>query len=142
MSYAGTILEVWSESLLLRLDSPRGLHPSARASDLWTCPQTPPFAQFAQKGCQLTGLELRIPTIYLGFRGSGPEIFWRPPQKLRPPLGSTTPPPSSDWTHTYVNQSKALNVRISNALFLLGYRHAVQKLHKLLPPVIPQKYCV
>jgi hypothetical protein len=67
---AGTILEVWSELLLLHwLDSPRGLHPiSACASDLWTCPQTLPFTRFARKG-----LELRIPISCFKFRGSDPE---------------------------------------------------------------------
>ena len=34
----------------------------------------PPFTQFAQKGSQSTGLELRIPMVCLKFRGSGPEV--------------------------------------------------------------------
>ena len=50
-------LEVWSELLLHRLDSPRSLHLSACASDFWTCLQTPPFTHIAQKGWQSTGLE-------------------------------------------------------------------------------------
>jgi hypothetical protein len=73
----GTILKVWGKLLLHRLDSPRGLHPSACASDFWTCPQTPLLTLFAQKGCQSTGLELRIPMIYLRFRGNAPVKFWR-----------------------------------------------------------------
>ena len=39
----GLLLHHW-------LDSPRGLHPSACASDFWTWLQTPPLTQFAQKG--------------------------------------------------------------------------------------------
>jgi hypothetical protein len=62
--HAGTILEVWSESLLHWLDSPCGLDLRACASDFWTCPQIPPFTQFAQKGCQSIGMELRIPMVY------------------------------------------------------------------------------
>ena len=81
MSHAGTILEVWSKLLLQWLDMPRGLHPSANASDCWTCLQTPPLTQFVQKGWELTGLELRISMIYFKFRGSGPEHNWRPPEK-------------------------------------------------------------
>ena len=67
----GAILKIWSELLLHWRDSSRCLHPSACASDFWTRPQTPCFTQLAQKGCQLTGLELRIPMIYLRFRGNG-----------------------------------------------------------------------
>ena len=44
----------------------------------------PPFTQFAQKGCQLTGLELRITTIYLKSRGISPEI-----KKLKLPAGGS-----------------------------------------------------
>ena len=36
----------------------------------------PPFTQFTQKGCQSTGLELRIPMIYLRFCRSDPVKFW------------------------------------------------------------------
>ena len=50
---------------------------------LWPSTQTPHCNQFTQQGCQLTGLELRIPKIELKFRGSGPEIFWRPPQNFQ-----------------------------------------------------------
>ena len=86
VSYAGTILEVWSELLLQWLDSPRGLHPSTCASDIWTCPHIPPFTQFAQKGCQSTGLELKIPLKYLKFCRSDPVNFWRGvPSTPRPP---------------------------------------------------------
>jgi hypothetical protein len=56
LSHAGTILEVWSELLLHWLDSPRGLQPSACVPDLWTCPQTSPFIQIAQKGGNQLGL--------------------------------------------------------------------------------------
>ena len=78
--------------LLHWLDSTRGLHPSACASDFWTCPQTPSFTQFTQKGCQSTGLELRIPMLYFKFPRSGSANFWRPPEKtLDPP--SPPPPP-------------------------------------------------
>ena len=73
LTHAGIILEVWSKMLLHRLDSPHSLHLSACASDIWTCPQPPPYTQFAQKGCQPTELELRIPMIHLKFRESGPE---------------------------------------------------------------------
>jgi hypothetical protein len=79
LSRAGTILEVWSGMLLHWLDSRRSLHLNACASDFWTCPQTPPFTQFAQKGWQSTELELRIPVIHSEVRGSGPEFNWRPP---------------------------------------------------------------
>ena len=63
-SHAGTILEVRSELLFLWLDLLISLHPSACASDFWTCPQTLSFTQLAHKGCQSTGPELRIP-IYM-----------------------------------------------------------------------------
>ena len=72
LSHAGTILWVWDYLLLRWIDSLRGLHPSACASDFWTCPQTPPpFTQFAHKGWQSTRLKLRIPMICLKFRRSG-----------------------------------------------------------------------
>jgi len=48
----------------------------------------PPSTQFAQKGWQLTGLERRIPLIYLNFRRSGPVIFGRGGPK------NSAPPPS------------------------------------------------
>ena len=79
ISHAGTILEVWNESLLHWLDSPHDLHPSACASDFFTCPQTPPFTQSAQQEWQSTGLELRISMICLNICGSGPEKNWSPP---------------------------------------------------------------
>jgi len=112
-SYVGTILQVWSDGLLLWLHTPRGPHPCTRGSDLWPCTQTPPFIQFAQKGCQSTGLEQRIPLIYLKFRKSGPKYFREPPQKtINPPR----PPPLSDPLRLdpYIYQSKALDVRIPN----------------------------
>jgi len=84
--HAGTILEVWSELLLHWLDSPSGLHPSACASDFWTCPQTPPplLPKLLKKGPNRLGLSW-------GFRwyikNSG--RFWEgASKKLR-----TTPPP-------------------------------------------------
>ena len=101
LSHAGTILEVWSELLLLWLDSPHGLHPSACVSDFRTCPQTPPLTRFNQKGCQSTGLELKIPLMYLNFRRIVPGKFWSLPKKIGPPLGDPPPPPSADQTHTY-----------------------------------------
>jgi len=62
-------------------------------SDFWTCPQTPPLTQFAQKRFQSTGLELRIPLMYSKFCRSGPVNFWRggpknpdPPQPPPPPI--------------------------------------------------------
>ena len=64
LPHGSTILDVWSELLLHWLDLPRDLHLSAWASDFWTCPQDPLFTQLTQKGCQSTGLELRIPKIY------------------------------------------------------------------------------
>ena len=42
----------------------------------------PPLAQFAQKGCQSTGLELGIPLIYLKFRRNVPKIWKGRPKKL------------------------------------------------------------
>jgi hypothetical protein len=46
----------------------------------------PPFTQYAQKGCQSTELELRIPLIYLKLRRSGRVNFWRGgAKKLGPP---------------------------------------------------------
>jgi hypothetical protein len=54
----------------------------------------PPFTQFAQKGWQSTGLELKIPVIYLKFCGCGPEKNWRsPPPKAQIPSHSTPPSP-------------------------------------------------
>ena len=54
--HAGTILEVWSELLLHCLDSPRGLHRSACASDFWKYPQHPPFYPICSKGGQQLSL--------------------------------------------------------------------------------------
>ena len=45
-------------------------------------PRPPPFNQITQHGWQSTGLELRIPKIYLLYAGNGPETFWRPPLKI------------------------------------------------------------
>jgi len=65
----------------------------------------PPFTQFAPKRWQSTGLELRILVICLKFRGSGPEINWRPPpKKIKPHRGTTPPHPFPDLTHIYTNQ--------------------------------------
>jgi len=61
-----------------------------------------PFTQFAQKGWQSTGLELRFPMTCLEFRMSGPEKIWRPPPKLKPHQGITPPPPSR-IQHIYTN---------------------------------------
>ena len=81
-------------------------HPAActrvrGASDFWTCPQTPPFTQFTQKGCQSTGLELRIPMVCLKLRGSGPEQNWRP-LKTKTTPGYHPKPPLSNSTHIYI----------------------------------------
>jgi hypothetical protein len=51
-----------------------------------TCPQAPTFTQFAQKGWQSTGLELRIPMMDLKFCGFDPEETGAsPPQNIKPP---------------------------------------------------------
>ena len=74
----------------------------------------PPLTQFAQKGCQSTGLELRIPMIYLKFRRSGPVNFSRGGRKTLDP-----PPPLPPFrSNPYIYQSKALNVRIPNIIFI------------------------
>jgi len=79
--------------------SPRGLHLSACASDFWICHSPPPLTQFAQKRCQSTGLELRILLIYLIYRRSGLEIFWRGDPKILIPQNFRfrTPIESSWW---------------------------------------------
>jgi len=88
--------------LLNWLDSPRGLRPTTCASDFWTCPQPPRLTQFAQKGCQLTGLEPRIPMVYLKFRRSGPVDFWREgPKNSGPP-----PPPPIGPIHIPIKSSR------------------------------------
>jgi len=51
----------------------------------------PLLTQFAQKGCQSTRLEPRIPMIHLKFRRSGPVIFLRGGTKYSGP--PRTPPP-------------------------------------------------
>jgi len=66
----------------------------------------PPLTQFAPKGSQSTGLELRIPMIYLKFRTNDPVKFWRGgPINSGPP--QTHPP-------LRLVQSIALDARISN----------------------------
>jgi len=70
----------------------------------------PPLTQFAQKGCQSTGLEPRIPMIYLKFRRSGPVNFWRGGPKNSGP--SRPPPPLR--LDPYIYQSIALDARIPN----------------------------
>ena len=52
------------------------------------------FTQFAQKGWQSTGLELRIPMICLKLRGSGPEKNWGFPPKTETTSGDHPTPPS------------------------------------------------
>ena len=52
----------------------------------------PTFTQFTQKGCQSTGIELRIPMIHLKLRRSDPVQFWRGGPKnsgppWNPPIG-------------------------------------------------------
>jgi len=80
--------------------SPRGLHPSMCASDFWTCPQTPPcLTQFAQKGCQSTGLELRTLLIY--------SKFVVVPRKFSGGgVQNTLIPPLSERTHTNSSQQE------------------------------------
>ena len=93
--------------LLHWLDSPRGLHPSACASDFWTCPQTPPLTQFAQKGCQSTELELRIPLKYLKLCRSGSVNFWRGgPKNSIPPRPPLSPPPPIRPVHISIGRSR------------------------------------
>jgi hypothetical protein len=111
------------------LDSPRGLHPCACASDFWTCPRTPPLTQFAQKGCQSTGFELRIPMMYIKFCRSDVVNFWRGIQKT---LDHRPPTPPSDLTHIYTNQK--LLTSGFRYLFFTRLVHDVQNLHFLAPP--------
>jgi len=67
----------------------------------------PPLTQFAQKGCQSTGLELRIPIIYLKFRWRGPVNFWRGgtggSKKLKSP---PSPPPPIGPIHISIDSSR------------------------------------
>ena len=126
---SGTFLQVWGELLLNWPDSPRGLHLSACASDFWTCPQDPPQTEFAQKGCQSTGLELRIPLMYLKFCRSGPVNFWTGgPKNLDPP---PAPPPLR--FDPFIYQLTALEKRIPIMYFLIDL---TQKLCLLAPPGI------
>ena len=86
----------------------------------------PPLTQFAQKGCQSTGLELRIPIIYLKFRWRGPVNFWRGgtggSKKLGPPRT-----PQNLRFDPYIYQSIALDVRIPIDDFFIDLTRAVQK---------------
>ena len=113
--------------------SPRGLHPSMCASDFWTCPQTPPcLTQFAQKGCQSTGLELRTLLIYSKFvvvprKFSGGGVQ----NTLTPPF----PPPLREDPH------KQLSTRGFRVCFLLGLTRDVQKLCFLQPPGCGTSVC-
>ena len=68
--------------------------------DMSTDPHLNPICK---KGCKLTGLELRIPTIYLQF-GNGPEENWRPPPpKKLIPRGTNPPHPLPESAHIYTN---------------------------------------
>ena len=113
VSYAHTILEVWSELLLLWLDSPRGLHPSARASDLWTCPQTPPFHPISSKKVPIDGFwswEFRIFKIR---RKCLRNILEGGSQKSPDPLDHpTTPHPHR--LDPYIDRWIAIDARIPN----------------------------
>ena len=72
-----------------------------------------PLTQFAQKGCQLTGLELRIPLMCLQFCRSGPVNFWRGgPKNSIPPRPPLSPPPPIG--PKYIYQSTDLDERIPN----------------------------
>jgi len=72
------------------------------------------FTQFAQKGCQSTGLGLRIPLISLKFCRSVPEIFWRGGPKNSIPQNFRFCPRLPPWLDSYIYKSKAHDVRISN----------------------------
>jgi len=65
----------------------------------------PPLTQFAQKGCQSTGLEPRIPMIYLKFRRSGPVNFWRGGPKNSGP-SPAPPPPAIGPIYIPINSSR------------------------------------
>ena len=56
-------MQVWNQLLVICLNTPAAYLWTFRAF-LWPGTQTPPFNQITQKGCQSTGLELRIPKIY------------------------------------------------------------------------------
>ena len=64
----------------------------------------PPVNPFAQKGCQSTGLELRILTVYLRFRRSGPVHFWRGVPKTR--THPSPPPPPIRLIHISIESSR------------------------------------
>ena len=72
----------------------------ARVSGFWTGPQKPPFTQFAQEECQSTGLEPRIPMIYL----NSVEVAQKKSgqKKLKPHQGPP-PLPFPDSTHICTN---------------------------------------
>ena len=65
---------------------------------------SPPPPQFTQKGCQPTGLELRVTTMYLNFVGVAQKCFGGGAQKLGHPPYHPPPPPPSDSTHSYINR--------------------------------------
>ena len=72
----------------------RGLHPSAWASDFWTCPQTPPLNPICSKRVLIDWAcaedsDDEIQKI----RGSAPVKFWRGGPKNSDPPAPPLPPP-------------------------------------------------
>jgi hypothetical protein len=91
------------------LTHPHSLHPSACASDFWTCSTDPPFypfcsKTFAQKGCWLR-LSWEFQRCVISSVGVAQKKLETSPQKPKPHRGTTPPHPHiPDVTHLYTNQ--------------------------------------
>jgi hypothetical protein len=100
------------------LTQARGLHLSACASDFWTRPQVPPSTQFAQKGCQLTGLELRFPMNYLKIIEVTKKKLGTPRKNKKPAGGPPhLPIPNSTYTYSPIDSSRH---QVSEYLVFIG----------------------
>ena len=64
----------------------------------------PPFTQFAQKGWQSTGLELRILMVYLKSVEVAQKKTGDPSPQIKLHRRTTPPHPLSDSTYTYTNR--------------------------------------
>jgi hypothetical protein len=119
LTHTGTILEVWSELLPHWLGSPRGLHPSACASEFLTCPQTPLLPISLKKGGNRLGLSWEFQWFM--------KISWKGPRKNCPPRKKLFSPPvgpiylSTDSSHRQVSE-----YRMKYVIFFIDLTRAVK----------------
>ena len=104
-------LQVWNQLLVICLNTPPAAYLGIPCISMSRHPDPPPPPnQITQQRCQSTGLELRIPKIYLLI--CGPVILETPPKSPDPP--GPHPPFDPLRIDSFMYQLIALDVRTPN----------------------------